>query len=166
MVNNLAYDIEHIWEWMKEVEDPEIPVLNVIDLGIVRNIAYEGETLVVTITPTYSGCPAMKTIETDIAEILEEYAVPHYRIDTVLAPAWTTDWMSDEGKLKLHQVGIAPPVGSSADKSLLMGKIRTIRCPICGSEDTQMVSQFGSTACKALYKCENCLEPFDHFKCI
>ncbi|MEN9639227.1 MAG: hypothetical protein RLZZ262_1095 [Bacteroidota bacterium] len=166
MVIELAYAIEHIWEWMKEVEDPEIPVLNVIDLGIVRDIKYQGETLIVTITPTYSGCPAMKTIETDIAEILEEYAVPHYRIETVLSPAWTTDWMSDAGKLKLHQVGIAPPTGYSADKALLMGKIRTIRCPICGSEDTQMVSQFGSTACKALYKCENCLEPFDHFKCI
>lgn len=166
MVINEQPNTDRIWEWMKEVEDPEIPVLNVIDLGVVREIAYEAETLVVTITPTYSGCPAMKTIEKDIAEVLEEYGVTNYRIETVLSPAWTTDWMSDEGKLKLHQVGIAPPVGHSADKSLLMGKIRTVRCPICGSEDTQMVSQFGSTACKALYKCENCLEPFDHFKCI
>jgi ring-1,2-phenylacetyl-CoA epoxidase subunit PaaD len=108
----------------------------------------------------------MKTIERDIAEILEEKGITDYRIDTVLSPAWTTDWMSDEGKLKLHQVGIAPPVGQSADKAVLMGKIRTVRCPICGSEDTSMISQFGSTACKALYRCENCLEPFDHFKCI
>jgi ring-1,2-phenylacetyl-CoA epoxidase subunit PaaD len=162
----MNYTKEDIWQFMQEVEDPEIPVLHIVDLGIVRDILWQGPTLVVIITPTYSGCPAMKTIERDIAEILEEKGITDYRIDTVLSPAWTTDWMSDEGKLKLHQVGIAPPVGQSADKAVLMGKIRTVRCPICGSEDTSMISQFGSTACKALYRCENCLEPFDHFKCI
>jgi ring-1,2-phenylacetyl-CoA epoxidase subunit PaaD len=162
----MNYTKEDIWQFMQEVEDPEIPVLHIVDLGIVRDILWQGPTLVVIVTPTYSGCPAMKTIERDIAEILEEKGITDYRIDTVLSPAWTTDWMSDEGKLKLHQVGIAPPVGQSADKAVLMGKIRTVRCPICGSEDTSMISQFGSTACKALYRCENCLEPFDHFKCI
>lgn len=164
---NPSPDIDIIWDWMKQVEDPEIPVLNVLDLGIVRSIAWSPEHILeISITPTYSGCPAMKTIETDIGEILEENGITRYQIKTVLAPAWTTDWMSEEGRLKLHQVGIAPPVGVSADKGLLMGKIRTVRCPICGSEDTSMISQFGSTACKALYRCENCLEPFDHFKCI
>jgi ring-1,2-phenylacetyl-CoA epoxidase subunit PaaD len=162
----MNYTKEDIWQFMQEVEDPEIPVLHIVDLGIVRDILWQGPTLVVVITPTYSGCPAMKTIERDIAEILEEKGITDFRIDTVLSPAWTTDWMSDEGKLKLHQVGIAPPVGQSADKAVLMGKIRTVRCPICGSDDTSMISQFGSTACKALYRCENCLEPFDHFKCI
>jgi ring-1,2-phenylacetyl-CoA epoxidase subunit PaaD len=152
----MNYTKEDIWQFMQEVEDPEIPVLHIVDLGIVRDILWQGPTLVVVITPTYSGCPAMKTIERDIAEILEEKGITDYRIDTVLSPAWTTDWMSDEGKLKLHQVGIAPPVGQSADKAVLMGKIRTVRCPICGSEDTSMISQFGSTACKALYRCENC----------
>jgi ring-1,2-phenylacetyl-CoA epoxidase subunit PaaD len=162
----MNYTKEDIWQFMREVEDPEIPVLHIVDLGIVRDILWQGPTLVVVITPTYSGCPAMKTIERDIAEILEEKGITDYRIDTVLSPAWTTDWMSDEGKLKLHQVGIAPPVGHSSDKAVLMGKIRTVRCPICGSDDTTMISQFGSTACKALYRCENCLDPFDHFKCI
>jgi len=152
--------------WLHEIPDPEIPVISIVELGVIRGLSLKNGTLEVTITPTYSGCPAMKTIETDIAEILEENGIHSFQIKTVLSPAWTTDWMSEEGRLKLHQVGIAPPVGTSADKGLLMGKIRTIHCPICGSDDTSMISQFGSTACKALYRCENCMEPFDHFKCI
>jgi ring-1,2-phenylacetyl-CoA epoxidase subunit PaaD len=124
------------------------------------------EKIRVTITPTYSGCPAMKTIEEDIEEVLKEKFVEAYEIVIVLSPAWTTDWMTDEAHEKLREAGIAPPQRGSADKNLLMGRIRDVKCPRCGSFDTQMVSQFGSTACKSLYKCLQCLEPFDYFKCI
>ena len=143
-----------------------VPVLNVVELGIVRHVRYDGQTLVVVITPTYSGCPAMRTIEEDIIEILKEKGVANYRVDTTLTPAWTTDWMTDEAREKLVREGIAPPQKGSADKGLLMGRIRDVKCPRCGSHDTAMISQFGSTACKSLYKCAECLEPFDYFKCI
>ncbi len=155
-----------IWEILSEVEDPEIPVLTVIDMGIIRSVSIEGDLTTVVISPTYSGCPAMKTIETDIAEILEEKRVGNFKIITQLSPAWTTDWMSESGKEKLRQTGIAPPVGSSSDKGLLMSKVKTVNCPRCGSSDTHLISQFGTTACKALYKCNTCLDPFDYFKCL
>lgn len=160
------YTEKEIWEILSEVEDPEIPVLTVIDMGIIRSVSIEGDLTTVVISPTYSGCPAMKTIETDIAEILEEKKVGNFKIITQLSPAWTTDWMSESGKEKLRQTGIAPPVGSSSDKGLLMSKIKTVNCPRCGSADTQLISQFGTTACKALYKCNTCLDPFDYFKCL
>jgi ring-1,2-phenylacetyl-CoA epoxidase subunit PaaD len=132
----------------------------------VRGVQIEGDIVKVTITPTYSGCPAMKTIEEDIREILVEKKVSSFEVNTVLSPAWTTDWMTDIAKEKLRSTGIAPPVGTSSDKGLLMGKVRDIRCPRCGSKNTSMISQFGSTACKSLYKCNDCLDPFDYFKCI
>ena len=157
---------KEIWEILSEVEDPEIPVLTVIDMGIIRSVSIEGDLTTVVISPTYSGCPAMKTIETDIAEILEEKRVGNFKIITQLSPAWTTDWMSESGKEKLRQTGIAPPVGSSSDKGLLMSKVKTVNCPRCGSADTHLISQFGTTACKALYKCNTCLDPFDYFKCL
>jgi ring-1,2-phenylacetyl-CoA epoxidase subunit PaaD len=157
---------KEIWEILSEVEDPEIPVLTVIDMGIIRSVSIEDDLTTVVISPTYSGCPAMKTIETDIAEILEEKKVGNFKIITQLSPAWTTDWMSESGKEKLRQTGIAPPVGSSSDKGLLMSKIKTVNCPRCGSADTHLISQFGTTACKALYKCNTCLDPFDYFKCL
>ena len=157
---------KEIWDILSEVEDPEIPVLTVIDMGIIRSVSIEGDLTTVVISPTYSGCPAMKTIETDIAEILEEKKVGNFKIITQLSPAWTTDWMSDSGKEKLRQTGIAPPVGSSSDKGLLMSKVKTVNCPRCGSADTHLISQFGTTACKALYKCNTCLDPFDYFKCL
>ena len=157
---------KEIWDILAEVEDPEIPVINVVEMGIVRGVEVVDDIVKVTITPTYSGCPAMKTIEEDIREILEEKKVPSFEVHTVLSPAWTTDWMTDIAKEKLRQTGIAPPVGTSSDKGLLMGKVRDIKCPRCGSKDTSMISQFGSTACKALYKCNDCLDPFDYFKCI
>jgi ring-1,2-phenylacetyl-CoA epoxidase subunit PaaD len=160
------YTEKEIWEILSEVEDPEIPVLTVIDMGIIRSVSIEGDLTTVVISPTYSGCPAMKTIETDIAEILEEKKVGNFKIITQISPAWTTDWMSESGKEKLRQTGIAPPVGSSADKGLLMSKVKTVNCPRCGSADTQLTSQFGTTACKALYKCNTCLDPFDYFKCL
>jgi ring-1,2-phenylacetyl-CoA epoxidase subunit PaaD len=155
-----------IWDWMTEVFDPEIPVLNVVELGIVRGVHVQGAHVEITITPTYSGCPAMRTIEEDIEEILREKGVTDYRITTTLSPAWTTDWMTDEARRKLTAEGIAPPQKGSADKNLLMGRVRDVKCPRCGSHHTTMISQFGSTACKSLYKCEACLEPFDYFKCI
>lgn len=160
------YTEKEIWDILSEVEDPEIPVLTVIDMGIIRSVSIEGDLTTVVISPTYSGCPAMKTIETDIAEILEEKKVGNFKIITQLSPAWTTDWMSESGKEKLRQTGIAPPVGSSSDKGLLMSKVKTVNCPRCGSADTQLISQFGTTACKALYKCNTCLDPFDYFKCL
>jgi ring-1,2-phenylacetyl-CoA epoxidase subunit PaaD len=157
---------KEIWDILAEVEDPEIPVINVVEMGIVRGVQIEGDIVKVTITPTYSGCPAMKTIEEDIREILVEKRVPSFEVNTVLSPAWTTDWMTDIAKEKLRSTGIAPPVGTSSDKGLLMGKVRDVRCPRCGSKNTSMISQFGSTACKSLYKCNDCLDPFDYFKCI
>lgn len=157
---------DEIWDILREVEDPEIPVLNVVDMGIVRNVEVIGDKVEVTITPTYSGCPAMRAIEEDIEEILKEYHLNNYVVKTQLSPAWTTDWMTASARQKLHDCGIAPPVGTSADKGLLMGRVRDVICPQCGSSDTVMISQFGSTACKSLYKCEMCLEPFDYFKCI
>jgi ring-1,2-phenylacetyl-CoA epoxidase subunit PaaD len=160
------YTEQQIWDILEEVEDPEIPVLTVVDMGIIRDVSVANNLTTVVITPTYSGCPAMKTIETDIAEILEEKNVGPYKIITQISPAWTTDWMSESGKEKLRQTGIAPPVGSSADKGLLMSKVKTVNCPRCGSADTHLISQFGTTACKALYKCNTCLDPFDYFKCL
>jgi ring-1,2-phenylacetyl-CoA epoxidase subunit PaaD len=157
---------KEIWDILAEVEDPEIPVINVVEMGIVRGVEVVDDIVKVTITPTYSGCPAMKTIEEDIREILVEKNVPSFEVHTVLSPAWTTDWMTDIAKEKLRETGIAPPVGTSSDKGLLMGKVRDIKCPRCGSKNTAMISQFGSTACKALYKCNDCLDPFDYFKCI
>jgi ring-1,2-phenylacetyl-CoA epoxidase subunit PaaD len=159
-------ELSQIWEFLKEVEDPEIPVLNVVELGIVRDVIFLSEKYVVSITPTYSGCPAMHAIEQDIAELLSEKGIENFEIKTVLSPAWTTDWMTSEARTKLENYGIAPPQEGSSDKSLLMGKIRDVRCPQCKSYDTFMISQFGSTACKSLYKCNSCKEPFDYFKCI
>jgi ring-1,2-phenylacetyl-CoA epoxidase subunit PaaD len=157
---------QEIWDILAEVPDPEIPVINVVEMGIVRGVEVLGDKVVVTITPTYSGCPAMKAIEDDITEVLREKKIASYEVKTVLSPPWTTDWMTDEAREKLRETGIAPPEKDSADKGLLLGKVRTIKCPRCRSEHTHMISQFGSTACKALYKCDDCLEPFDYFKCI
>ncbi|TAH44130.1 MAG: phenylacetate-CoA oxygenase subunit PaaJ [Bacteroidetes bacterium] len=156
---------EKIWSILKEIPDPEIPVISIVDLGIARDVRIEGEKVIVDITPTYSGCPAMNTIEKDIIEKIKETGIERVEINTVFSPVWTTDWLNDEAKEKLREYGIAPPDGKSTDKSLLTGKPKIINCPRCGSKKTVLVSQFGSTACKALYKCESCLEPFDYFKC-
>ncbi len=155
-----------IWQWLEAVSDPEIPVLLVVDLGIVRAVDLEGGHPIVKITPTYSGCPAMNEIEQNIYKKLKEEGLENVEVQTVLSPPWTTDWMTEKGKQKLRDYGIAPPEGSSADKSVLFGKPKEITCPNCGSKNSKMVSQFGSTACKALYKCGDCQEPFDYFKCI
>ena len=162
-----------VWDAVATVVDPEIPVLTIEDLGVLRGVSVEDDgTVVVTITPTYSGCPAMQLIEDQIAITLELEGVDQYRIDTVFSPAWTTDWMSNEAKKKLRSVGIAPPGSPSqavGRRPKAEGNDRgldtlDVLCPRCSSDHTRTVSEFGSTACKALMVCDNCQEPFDFFK--
>lgn len=152
-----------IWELMKDINDPEIPVLSITDLGIVRDIKYNDTGVEVSITPTYSGCPAMDVISMNIRMALLQNGFEKVTITQQLSPAWTTDWMTESGKEKLKAYGIAPPVGKSFDKTYL--EQLKIACPLCHSMNTKLISQFGSTACKALYQCNDCLEPFDYFKC-
>lgn len=134
---------------------------------MVREVKITGENSVeVTITPTYSGCPAMKQMEEDVRAKLKENGFEEIKITTIYNPPWTTDWLSEDAKKRLQEYGIAPPEEKTTDKSFITGKAKSITCPRCKSKDTLMVSQFGSTACKALYKCKNCLEVFDYFKCI
>ncbi|NBC07171.1 MAG: phenylacetate-CoA oxygenase subunit PaaJ [Bacteroidetes bacterium] len=155
-----------IWEVLEEVTDPEIPVLTVTDLGIIRSVnVQENGGVEVVITPTYSGCPAMNTIEINIRAVLQEHGYEDVSVKTVLHPAWTTDWMSEAGRRKLKEYGIAPPVDGTADKGALFAEQPAVECPQCGSKNTELVSQFGSTACKSLYRCLDCREPFDYFKC-
>lgn len=154
-----------IWQWLEEVSDPEIPVLTIVDLGVVRSVKIEENIVNITITPTYSGCPAMQVIEEDILSLLKTKGLTNVKIQLVLSPAWTTDWISENGKVKLKEYGIAPPV-DEVDKSVLFADPPVIECPQCHSKNTRMVSQFGSTACKAQYQCNDCLEPFDYFKCL
>ncbi len=157
---------QEILDYLGEVPDPEIPVLNVLDLGIVRDVEVDASGTFVTITPTYTGCPATHIIEEDIRSKLTEKGVTNFNIKTILSPAWTTDWISDEGRRKLKDYGIAPPESNTPDKSLLSNKPRVVHCPRCSSLNTEMVSFFGSTPCKALYTCKDCKEPFDYFKCL
>lgn len=150
---------------LAEVMDPEVPVVSVVDLGIVRKISWRDGHLSVLITPTYSGCPATEVIELSIREALVQAGFVQAEVVQRLDPAWTTDWITPAGREKLKAYGISPPVGS-ANKRSLTSDAPLVACPICGSEHTQLVSEFGSTACKALYRCLDCLEPFDYFKCI
>ena len=154
-----------ILEHLKEVKDPEIPVLAIEDLGVIRHIEVDNNKVHIQITPTYSGCPAMDMIEVDIKATLQEKGYDP-SVELVLSPAWTTDWITPKGRAALEEYGIAAPLEESADKKALLGDTHVIRCTNCGSKNTQMVSQFGSTACKALFKCLDCLEPFDYFKCL
>jgi ring-1,2-phenylacetyl-CoA epoxidase subunit PaaD len=155
---------EVIWNMMKEINDPEIPVLSIIDIGIVRNININNGGVEVFITPTYSGCPAMDVISINIRMCLLQNGFEKIKITQQLSPAWTTDWMTSEGKQKLKSYGIAPPIGKTFDKKYLEEELK-VECPQCGSTNSKLISQFGSTACKALYQCKDCLEPFDYFKC-
>lgn len=164
---------EDIWQWLSEVPDPEIPVISLTDLGIIRDVAWQGDTLVVTVTPTYSGCPATTVINLDIEARLRAGGIEKLELKRQLSPPWTTNWIAPEAREKLRAYGIAPPVdGTAADGHLvaranrLAGGNLTIACPRCGSTATERVSQFGSTPCKAAYRCTSCLEPFDYFKCI
>ena len=156
---------EQIRELLWSVSDPEIPVLSIMDMGIVRKVEIADEQVLITITPTYSGCPAMDEISSDIKKRLAEHGIS-CKIISVLSPAWTTDWITPEGRRKLEDYGIAAPLDETADKRALLENERIVKCTNCGSTNTVMVSQFGSTACKALFKCEDCLEPFDYFKCL
>ena len=149
MVIDISTDT--IWELLKTIPDPEIPAVSIVDLGIVRNVQFDEDQFNITITPTYSGCPAMYLIKEEIIHNLESQGIMNYQIETSLAPPWTTDWMSDEVKAKLKDAGIAPPANN-------------IICPQCDSREIEVISDFGSTACKALYKCNQCNEPFHYFK--
>ena len=159
-------DLEAICALLEGVCDPEIPVLTIADLGILRDVRLDGDVVTVVITPTYSGCPAMRAIEADIIATLKHAGCASVALETQLAPAWTTDWLSAAGREKLRASGIAPPAQASQDKRALQGGSIDVACPQCGANDTELISQFGSTACKALYRCRDCLEPFDYFKCI
>ena len=156
---------DEILQILDTVKDPEIPVLSVNDMGIVRDVAISEDETLVTITSTYTGCPAMDLIESQIKEALLEAGISNPRVHLTLDPPWTTDWISEDGLRRLEEFGIAPPVKGTADKRALFQEAPKPRCPYCKSEDTVMVSAFGSTACKSQYKCNNCLEPFDYFKC-
>ena len=147
------------------VSDPEIPVLTVLDLGVVREAKKEGSLVKIKLTPTYSGCPAMDTMAADISIALEKAGF-RSDIKLVLSPAWSTDWISREGRRKLEEYGVAAPLSESMDKKALIDGERVVACTNCKSTNTKMISQFGSTACKALFRCKDCLEPFDYFKCL
>ncbi len=153
------------WRAAAEVTDPEVPVLTIADLGVLRGVEQHEGRMVVTITPTYSGCPAMDDIAARVRAAVAGLGLD-VEVRTVLSPAWSTDWMTDAGRAKLTAYGIAPPRGAAerADGSVAVALSRPVRCPRCGSARTSLVSEFGSTACKALHRCEDCLEPFDHFK--
>ena len=147
---------DQIWDWLGDVPDPEIPAISLTDLGIIRDVAWDGDTLQVTVTPTYSGCPATTIINLDIESALRGHGIKKLELKRQLSPAWTTDWMTDSGKAKLEAYGIAPPRPAGGPS----------RCPRCHSEQVEKLSQFGSTPCKAQWRCQDCLEPFDYFKCI
>jgi ring-1,2-phenylacetyl-CoA epoxidase subunit PaaD len=155
---------DRAWTVAAQVCDPEIPVLTIEDLGVLRDIRVDGDSVTVTITPTYSGCPAMDAIRDDVASALRGEGYADVTIDLTLAPAWSSDWMTASGKAKLEQYGIAAPTGRSQHGPI---KLRmSVKCPQCGSLNTRELSRFGSTSCKALYECRDCLEPFDYFKVI
>jgi len=148
--------VKQVWDWLETLPDPEIPVITLVDLGIIRDVAWEDGTLVVSVTPTYSGCPATSMINKDIEARLRGEGVEKIELRQQLSPAWTTDWMTDKARKALEDYGIAPPQAAGGPK----------RCPQCGGADLEKLSQFGSTPCKAQWRCRDCLEPFEYFKCI
>ncbi len=160
-------NISEIKDILASVTDPEIPVITIYDLGILRNVEIEESTqkVVVYITPTYTGCPAMDMITVQIKAALQDYGYNNVEVISLLEPTWTTDWISELGRQQLMEYGISPPAEKTTDPSFLKGVAPSVQCPQCKSFDTEMISRFGSTACKSLYKCKSCLEPFDYFKC-
>lgn len=158
---------EFIWELLSQIPDPEIPAISIVDLGVVRQVEEINGKIVVTLTPTYSGCPALKAMEESVVETLTANNISNYEIKRTLFPPWTTDWMSAEARLKLQRYGIAPPEKSTEEhlRSVLSGKKSAITCPFCMSTNTHLTSAFGSTACKALHYCDQCHQPFEEFKC-
>lgn len=154
-----------IYRYLSEISDPEIPVINIVEMGVVRDVLFHDSNLEIKLTPTYSGCPAMDMIHQLVEEKLHSKGYKSVEVTLVYKPVWTTDWMSDETKEKLRRYGIAPPLGKVISKKTLLNN-EYVSCPQCGSKNTEMKSMFGSTACKALYVCKKCSEPFDYFKCI
>lgn len=148
--------VDQVWEWLDAVPDPEIPVISLVDLGIIRGVEWQGETLVVSVTPTYSGCPATSIINLDIETALRGHGIGKLELKRQISPPWTTDWLTEKGRAKLEDYGIAPPQPAGGPS----------RCPQCKSTNLERISQFGSTPCKATWRCRDCLEPFDYFKCI
>jgi len=153
--------VTQLWQWLDEVPDPELPSVSITDLGIVRDVRREGDEVIVALTPTYSGCPATAVIEADVMRALHEHGVERVRIERRLAPAWTTDWITPRGRARLHEHGIVPPGSNLAGGPIVTA---IVRCPRCSSSNTSEISRFGSTPCKALYRCEACREPFDYVK--
>jgi ring-1,2-phenylacetyl-CoA epoxidase subunit PaaD len=147
---------EQVWDWLDTIPDPEIPAITLTDLGIIRDVGWDGDTCIVTVTPTYSGCPATSIINMEIETALREHGLERIELKRQLSPAWTTDWMSQRGREKLENYGIAPPQPAGGPD----------KCPNCASSNVEKLSQFGSTPCKAQWRCKDCLEPFDYFKCI
>ena len=165
-MSNLKQIDQELLPILKGVSDPEIPVLSIVDMGVVRSAKLEDNNHVkVEITPTYSGCPAMDVIGDDVKKALSDQGYQP-QVKLILSPAWTTDWMTDKAKQALKEYGIAPPMDASADKAALLGQKKVVKCPQCGSKNTTLISQFASTACKAMFKCDDCQEPFDYFKCL
>jgi len=158
--------LDTVWEILNKIPDPEIPVISIVELGVVRDVSFENDQVLITITPTYTGCPATNIFEADILESMQDLGIDNAQIKYQYQPAWTTDWLSEESREKLRVYGIAPPDGKTSDKRYLLGESPMVKCVQCNSENTKMISQFGSTACKSLYQCNDCLETFDYFKCI
>jgi len=156
-------EVKELWDLLDQVKDPEVPVLSIWDLGILRDVERDGDRVVVTITPTYSGCPAMNTITDDVIAALKANGYDDVEVKTKLSPAWSSEWMSPEGRRKLRNYGIAPPEDAELDEDGLTPDAHA-QCPHCGSRNTRRISEFGSTACKALFQCNDCNEPFDYFK--
>jgi ring-1,2-phenylacetyl-CoA epoxidase subunit PaaD len=150
---------------LESVKDPEIPVLNVVDLGVIRDVEVHGKEITIKLTPTYSGCPAMDVIGDDLERAFEKAGYTTH-VQLIMSPPWTTDWITDRGRKALEKYGIAAPLDESADKDVLLNEKRLVKCTNCGSTNTKLVSQFGSTACKAMFQCDDCQEPFDYFKCL
>lgn len=164
-IHSVAAEEERLWQILQEVKDPEVPVLSILDLGLVRNLSVKDSKVTITITPTYSGCPAMDAISMDIRLKLIEHGYRNVVVQQQLSPAWTTDWMTEEGKQKLKAFGIAPPNPKQQFCTPEMFREEAVQCPHCNSYHTELLSQFGSTACKAMYRCLDCKEAFDYFKC-
>jgi ring-1,2-phenylacetyl-CoA epoxidase subunit PaaD len=163
----ISVELKHIWTILEAVSDPEIPVLTIQDLGIIRDIILRGgDSVEVVITPTYSGCPAMSVIATNIKFELLAHGYKNVKVTEIFSPAWTTDWMTESGRQKLKEYGIAPPVVEARMERLLFDAPPSVSCPLCDSKNTSLISEFGSTACKSLMRCHDCLEPFDYFKCL
>lgn len=163
---NALPSIDEVWRILNGIPDPEIPVISIVELGVVRDLTIDGKGIKVLITPTYTGCPATNVFEQDITTALTNIGFENIEIKHQYTPAWTTDWLNEESREKLRKYGIAPPNGQTSDKNFLLGKDPKVTCPQCKSKNTKMISQFGSTACKSLYQCNDCLETFDYFKCI